>query len=178
MRQPSNPTGKYCWPARRSPVRGAAPSLLWPATIPTVPWTRGGTGIVKTSLGTGNAAIKAVALQPNGDIVVAGYATQSSSGQDFAVARYKPDGALDTGFGNGGTVITPVGSSTTDGAQSVVVQPDGKVVAAGYSGTSSQYQLALARYDADGSLDTAFNASGSKPGTVTTTVGSAPDSRI
>ncbi|HKJ09760.1 MAG TPA: hypothetical protein VKA76_11810 [Gammaproteobacteria bacterium] len=111
-------------------------------------------------------------------IVVAGHATQSNSGQDFAVARYKPDGTLDTAFGKGGIVITPVGSSTVDSAQSVVVQPDGKVVAAGYSGTSSQYQLALARYDADGSLDTAFNASGSKPGTVTTTVGSAPDSRI
>jgi Domain of unknown function (DUF5122) beta-propeller len=65
---------------------------------------------------------------------------------DFALARYKTDGALDTSFGNGGRVTTDFGESS-DAAISVVVQPDGKIVAAGQAWGSGGGDFALARYN-------------------------------
>src|SRR4029077_14246178 len=69
----------------------------------------------------------AVVIQANGRIVIAGLA----DGENFGLARYTPNGALDPSFGAGGKVITDFGA---DGAQAtaVALQPaDGKIVAAG-----------------------------------------------
>ncbi len=78
-------------------------------------------------------------------------------------------GALDTSFGTGGKVTTAIGSSDDD-ANGVVLQPDGKIVAAGSSyGTNDDF--ALARYNADGSLDAGFGTGGK----VTTAIGSSTD---
>jgi len=92
-----------------------------------------------------------VALQPDGKIVVAGYA-----GGDFALARYNSDGALDTSFGSGGKVTTDFGGSYHPDGFSVALQPDGKIVVAGYAGGD----FALARYNSDGALDTSFGSGG------------------
>jgi uncharacterized delta-60 repeat protein len=91
-----------------------------------------------------------VALQPDGKIVVAG-----RSGGDFALARYLPDGSLDTSFGTGGTVMTDFGRPG-ESAVAVVLQPNGKIVLAASSGGD----FALARYNADGSPDLSFGAGG------------------
>jgi uncharacterized delta-60 repeat protein len=131
---------------------GAAPGDLDPTF-------GGGDGIVTTDFGT-TAPARAVALQPDGKIVVAG-----GSG-DFSLARYNKDGSLDTGFGGDGLVTTDFGGAH-DSANAVVVQPDGKIVAAGTSGPF----FALARYEKDGSLDTGF---GGGDGLVTTAID--PDS--
>jgi uncharacterized delta-60 repeat protein/uncharacterized repeat protein (TIGR01451 family) len=93
-----------------------------------------------------------MALQPDGRIVVAGYT--GSTRFDFAVARYNTDGSRDTTFGTGGHVITDFGDY--DVANSVAVQSDGRIVAAGYTGSG----FALARYNTNGSLDTGFGAGG------------------
>lgn len=61
----------------------------------------GGDGIVTTDLAGLEDAADGVAIQPDGKLVVAG-----GSGTDFAVVRYHPDGAVDTGFGRGGTAGT------------------------------------------------------------------------
>ncbi len=76
---------------------------------------------------------------------------------DFGLVRYNADGALDTSFGTGGKVVTPIGTGT-DQASSVAVQADGKIVLGGYAygGSSTYNDFAVARYDADGSLDTSF----------------------
>jgi uncharacterized delta-60 repeat protein len=74
--------------------------------------------------------------------------------QDMAVVRYNLDGSLDTSFGGTGEVTTSFGGGFS-GADDVKVQPDGKVVAAGWTGGSSS-NFALVRYNADGSLDTSF----------------------
>ena len=80
------------------------------------------------------------------------------------------DGDLDTTFGTGGKVTTAIGSDT-DQALSVAIQSDGKIVAAGNSNNGNDYDFALVRYDANGSLDTSFGTGGK----VTTDFGSAND---
>src|SRR5205823_1172487 len=82
----------------------------------------------------------ALALQPDGKVVAAGYTFTET--YDFALARYHPDGTLDGTFGSGGLVTTDFGG-TSDLAFAVVLQPDSKLVAAGSSGG----EFALARYE-------------------------------
>src|SRR3989442_4775701 len=74
-------------------------------------------------------------------------------------ARANP-GDLDPSFGTGGQVITPILSSY-DGASALVLQPDGKLVAAGHAyNASNATTFALVRYNADGSLDGTFGTGG------------------
>ena len=117
-------------------------------------------GVVTTDFNGGNDYAYGLAIQPDGKIVVAGYAADGSTGDDFALARYNTDGSLDTGFGSGGKVTTDFAGGN-DHASSVVIQSDGKIVAAGYAADGSTHNdFALARYDANGSLDTAFGTGG------------------
>jgi len=116
----------------------------------------GTSGRVSTDFAGFDDFAYSIAIQGDGKIVAAG---QSSNGSvyNFALARYNPDGSLDTSFGNGGKVITTVG--TYGLAHSVVIQSDGKIIAAGYgSGTNNDF--ALVRYNTDGSLDTTFGTGG------------------
>ncbi len=113
-----------------------------------------GSGGKLTTIITSNDMAYAVAVQPDGKIVAAG----SSSGQ-FALARYNSNGSLDTSFGNNGTTTALVG--TGGQANAVRIQPDGKIIAAGYADDSSSYQhFALARFNTNGSLDTSFGSAG------------------
>ncbi|MEU3693228.1 calcium-binding protein [Streptomyces narbonensis] len=86
----------------------------------------------------------AMALQANGKIVLAGRADDPNSAEanDFGLARFHPDGTVDTGFGGDGFVVTGFGDF--DEARAVLVQPDGKIVAAGYG---AGFAFALARYE-------------------------------
>ncbi len=72
------------------------------------------------------------------------------------------DGTLDTTFGTDGKTTTNIAiGSTAENAHSVVVQPDGKIVAAGYSVSSSNdYDVAVMRYNTDGTLDSTFDTDG------------------
>lgn len=94
-------------------------------------------------------------VQDDGKIVAAGRSTTGGAG-DFALARYEADGSLDPGFGTGGLVTTDFGGD--DFARALVLQDDGKLVAAGGSFDGSDF--ALARYEADGSLDPTFGTGG------------------
>jgi uncharacterized delta-60 repeat protein len=97
-----------------------------------------------------------VAIQADGRIVAAGR-TCAGSNCAFALARYDGAGALDPTFGSGGRVTTDF-TTAPDGAFALVVQPaDGRIVAAGESGTGD---FALARYNTDGSLDGTFGSGG------------------
>jgi uncharacterized delta-60 repeat protein len=112
-------------------------------------------GIVTTSFGGGSAAARALAIEPDGDIVVAGTSSQPETGWDFALARYEPDGSLDASFGDNGRVTTDF-DDVANGINALAVQPNGKLVVAG----ESRGDFALARYDTDGSLDTSFSGDG------------------
>ena len=118
----------------------------------------GGTGKVVTAIGTGDDIAFAVAIQPDGRIVAAGYGSDNILNVDFALARYNADGTLDTSFDSDGMVRTAVGPEG-DAVRALAVQTDGKIVAAGYasSGTSG---FAAARYNLSGSLDSNFGTSG------------------
>ena len=123
----------------------------------------GAGGKVTTDIGGTDSsdAAWAVALQPDGKLVVAG-STAGPSGDAFALARYTPTGALDSAFGSSGRVITGFGGDQ-DWAQAVAVQADGKIVAAGKTGNQccgGTFNFALARYTAGGTLDTAFGGGG------------------
>ncbi|MGD9829982.1 MAG: putative Ig domain-containing protein, partial [Hyphomicrobiaceae bacterium] len=116
-------------------------------------------------------SITSVTVQLDGKIVVAGYGRFGSTeeAEDFAVVRYNADGTLDTSFGDGdGIVTTPIGS-WSDESHSVTLQPDGRIIVAGYSRNGASYDIALVRYNVDGTLDTAF---GGGDGIVTTPIGS------
>ena len=100
-----------------------------------------------------------MALQPDGKIVVAGKSA-ISGGEDFALARYNTNGSLDTTFDTDGKLTTDLGG-TNDEARSVALQPDGKLVVAGYTNlTGGNYDFALARYHSNGTLDTTFDSDG------------------
>src|SRR5438445_137416 len=71
-------------------------------------------------------------------------------------------GDLDLRFGSGGKVVTAIGSNA-DGAAALILQPDGKLVAAGYTeydSTNAKNAFALVRYNSDGSLDGSFGTGG------------------
>jgi len=107
------------------------------------------------------------AIQSDGKIVVAGTAIYSSSnGQDrssIALARYKPDGLLDSTFGVNGILITTIGE-ISDMAQSVKIQDDGKIVVAGSSiykeGFNKRPEVIIIRYTANGEMDKTFGIDG------------------
>jgi uncharacterized delta-60 repeat protein len=120
-------------------------------------------GSVDTSFGSGgevttdfagrNDQAVGLALQPNGQIVVAGTSTPTSGKNgELAVARYNANGQLDLGFGSGGTVL----SSALDGASSIGLEPDSRIVVGAATG--------LARLNPDGSFDTTFGSGGPAAG--------------
>jgi uncharacterized delta-60 repeat protein len=107
-----------------------------------------------------------VAIQPDGKIVAVGSARTAPAfaGGEFAAARYLPNGALDPTFDRDGRVLTPF-TSASDAAQDVALQADGKLVAGGFAGWltpsfATPPDFALARYNADGSLDATFDGDG------------------
>jgi uncharacterized delta-60 repeat protein len=117
----------------------------------------GSFGKVITQVSGNDNAANAVAIQPDGKIIAAGY-NAGTNGNSFAVVRYNQDGSPDNSFGTNGLVLTSFGVQSE--AKGVALQPDGKIVAAGYSYTGSNNDFVLARYNSDGSLDPAFGNDG------------------
>jgi uncharacterized delta-60 repeat protein len=109
--------------------------------------------------------LAAIAVQPDGKIVAVGdYDYYAPEHGDFAVLRYNPDGSPDDNFGTDGRVLTDFGGRW-DRATSVAIQPDGKIVVAGYSAESDTASapatdFAVARYDPNGTLDLSFSGDG------------------
>jgi len=112
-------------------------------------------------------SISAIAIQPDGRIVVAGFAQLGGAGgtpRVVALARYRSDGQPDTSFGNGGALTTSFGGNFA-AASAVMVQPDGKIVVAGTVDFNpdvpgSGLDFALARYTSSGTLDGSFGKGG------------------
>ena len=126
-------------------------------------------GIVTTTIGNNYDNAFSVAIQSDGKILAGGF-SYNGSNQDFALVRYNTNGSLDNTFDADGMVTTPLGTSD-DYASSIAIQSDGKIVAAGFSNDSANYDFALARYNTNGSLDVTFDSDGK----VTTSIGIAQD---
>ena len=122
--------------------------------------TFGTGGKVLTPIGASTDAINALAIDAQGRIVVAGSTKASGvySDYEFAVARYDPDGSLDSSFGGDGVVTTPFG--TYSGANAIAIDPQGRIVVAGHADNAEGLGFGLARYNPDGSLDSSFDGDG------------------
>ncbi len=122
-------------------------------------------GIVVTRLGKRSSWARAIALQPDGRIVVAGvYLAPNAVEGEFALVRYEPNGRLDSGFGEGGKVITSFPSGAS-GAWGVAVQADGRIVVGGAASAKVNLytpDFAVARYTTEGTLDASFGDGGLK----------------
>jgi uncharacterized delta-60 repeat protein len=75
--------------------------------------------------------VAGVALQPDGKIVVAGSAASSGNKQFASLARYTSGGVPDAAFGSNGLVTTDIGNNGSSAFDSIAIQPDGEIVAAG-----------------------------------------------
>ncbi|HEX5122442.1 MAG TPA: hypothetical protein VFV97_04275 [Rhodanobacteraceae bacterium] len=112
-----------------------------------------------------NEGCNALALQADGKIVAIGSSNDGTPNSDFAVARLEANGSLDPTFGAGtGTVLVPfdIGGSNSDTAATVALQPDGKILVAGWAvvdGSGNQ-DFAVVRLSPDGTRDTTFNSTG------------------
>ena len=149
----------------------------------------GNGGLVTTAFpgqSSSDAAMSLVML-PDGRAVAAGSTNENLSLTEMAVARYLTTGALDTTFDGDGLVTLffippPGGFDIITQAQTVLLQPDGRLVLVGYFFTTSTF-FALARLNADGSLDASFGTGGkvitAAPGSAVAVAGLLqPDGRI
>ncbi|HEX3148672.1 MAG TPA: Ig-like domain-containing protein [Gemmataceae bacterium] len=96
------------------------------------------------------------AITPDGKMVVAGTVGTVGSNADFGIYRYNANGTPDTTFGpqsNGYVQLNPVGPS--DQPAAVLVQPDGKIIVAGYGSSSSTQsgEMVIVRLRTNGTLD-------------------------
>lgn len=144
-------------------------------------------GVSTTDIGHGDLIIS-LQVQSDGKIVAGGTSwipngSTTFTAYDFALARYNADGSLDEGFGNGGIFIWDF-SEGEDLIESIIIQPDGKIVVGGYVENATDLDLALMRFTPDGSLDNTFGEAGIViepigPGNdVITEIGLQPDGKI
>jgi uncharacterized delta-60 repeat protein len=117
----------------------------------------GAGGKVTTPFAVGAGVANAVAVQGDGKIVLAGAAGSGPS--DFGLARYLSDGVLDPGFSGDGLVTVDI-NTAADAAWALAVQPDGRLLAAGYAYSGATSDFALVRLNTDGALDTHFDGDG------------------
>src|SRR3954451_18503579 len=123
-------------------------------------------GRVSTLTSPDTFVARAVAVQPDGRIVVAGYSCGTGTcgptgDSSFRIVRYTADGGLDTDFGMGGMVTTPIGAGRSQ-AYDVLVRPDGRIVVGGVASRdpADPGSFALAAYRPDGRLDPDFGVGG------------------
>ncbi|HYL98764.1 MAG TPA: hypothetical protein VEZ90_07395, partial [Blastocatellia bacterium] len=121
----------------------------------------GSGGTVQTSFGVSVMPETAI-LQPDGKIVVvAGFDNTDIATEAFGLVRYLPDGQLDSNFGNRGSAVAAV-TNFLNLPHSVALQPDGRILVAGetVSSSGSTDEFFVARFDANGVLDPSFGSGG------------------
>ncbi len=117
----------------------------------------GVSGKLTTVVGSGYSEARALALQPDGKLLVAATCLTGSK-VDFCTLRYNANGTLDTSFGSGGTLVTSVGTGS-DYVTTMMLQPDGKLLLAGNCAVS-QFDFCAVRTTAAGALDATFGTGG------------------
>lgn len=121
--------------------------------------TFGDTGIVITDLGSWWDEAHEVLIQSDGKIIVAGLSVSETNGKaSFSMVRYELDGSVDTTFGVNGVIHTFIQGNAV--ANSGAIQPDGKIILAGYTLEEYEEDFAVVRYHQDGMVDTTFGING------------------
>ncbi|HEX2621423.1 MAG TPA: hypothetical protein VHL11_14790, partial [Phototrophicaceae bacterium] len=118
----------------------------------------GSGGKVNTEISSDLEHGEALAIQTDGKIILAGTSFDGTN-EGFALVRYDTGGIPDPAFGTGGKVTTDF-NIDVNGGNAVAIQPDGKIVVAGFTGTAGNTDFALARYDTGGLLDPGFGVGG------------------
>lgn len=124
----------------------------------------GETTVATNGTDQGSPRIVGVAVQPTDQKIVVVGTQEQTVGSAFQVSRLTTVGGPDPGFGNNGTVITQIGSTSSDSTAAVVaIQSDGKIVVAGNGNPNGSRDFQVARYlPINGALDTSFNGSGTE----------------
>lgn len=119
----------------------------------TLDGTFGSGGIVTTPITTGDEHIHALAIQPDGKIIAAGWAYNAAPGNsnDYVVVRYNANGTLDGTFGSGGVVTTSL-SSGADEINGMALEADGTIVVGGQGYNGHNIDFSVASYSPSGNL--------------------------
>jgi uncharacterized delta-60 repeat protein len=145
----------------------------------------GGNGTVILWLGNFNAA-RAIAIQPDGKIVIAGYSTWYGGLDEFLVARYLANGQPDNTFGENGSnyrLANFAANASFDNGYALALAPDGKIVVAGTAWNGARQVWGVARWNGNGTPDASFDGDGKAfldfgPGSAAYAVLVQPDNRI
>ncbi len=117
----------------------------------------GNSGMITTTFPGKSAVAKALQIQNDGKIVLAGHAyTLDNDLDEFALARYTTNGVLDATFGSNGLVMTSLQPNSQNVVNSIKIDVDGKIVAGGFSNS----KMAVVRYNSNGDLDQSFGLNG------------------
>lgn len=100
---------------------------------------------------------KSISIQSDGRIVVGGI-RYNDNNADIILIRYNPDGSIDKSFDTDGKVITDLGFD--EQTKDLSIYPNGKIVLGADYYDTAQSDIAILRYNIDGSLDKSFNATG------------------
>jgi uncharacterized delta-60 repeat protein len=122
----------------------------------TLDTTFGSNGLATVNLSSSNDELDAIALQPDGRIVVAGWADVSATQTSMAVARLMPDGTPDAPFAS--AIVNYAGASSR--AHALALQPDGRIVLAGFANSGADDDYALVRLLPQGGIDASFGDQG------------------
>ncbi len=118
------------------------------------------------------SSVTSLALLPDGRILASGYIQTFSNPDDIALARFMPNGTLDSTFGINGTVTTTFGYAD-EGSSNLTLQPDGKfLIGSSLTSKSGQTILYTARFLPNGSKDVSYGSGGIALGTANATVSS------
>ena len=122
-------------------------------------WTFDGDGRVDIPIPGDEPRINDAMLDGQGNLVATGSIDQTDSSWDMLTMRLRPDGALDPAFGVGGMAVDDFGFGE-DAARAIAMQPDGRILIAGYAEQEDDLEAALSRYAPDGTLDPSFGSGG------------------
>ena len=130
--------------------------------------TFGTNGFVNTIVVNQIGGVNMMKLQSDGKILITGFSssngTTDASYFNFCTARYNTDGTIDTTFGTNGYAITDLQFLSTDQADAIEIQNDGKILVGGQTSNSSavnhSIDFALVRYSSNGTIDTSFGTNG------------------
>lgn len=127
-------------------------------------------GTIDTSFGTAGKTVTLITnatnaskmiLQPDGKIIVCGWAYTDATRYDMVIARYTADGILDTSFNQTGYSVLNIQADSMDFGADVGVLPDGKIVMVGNTAALGQQRdHVLVRFNTDGTFDSTFNGTG------------------